>query len=443
MKKYYKILILFVIVMLFVGSYYIFIYDHSAAEDNIDYIKIENNLNSSVLRATGSIIPEKEVDIKSAISGKVIKADFSEGEKVNNNEELIKYDDKLITNEIKNLKVKKEKANLTLKQSKIKEEEAKAALELEKIRLNNAKNSSFESLKYEIRQAEINLKEGKYKLDKYNHLLEKDALELSKKEDQEYKVKILENKLNLAKQKLADRKKEISEKIKEREKSLVQAEKQYLNAKMNYEISKKSFEEAEVAYERALEKNKDYYINSPITGIIKEKSVEEGEFVQPGQNLYKIASNNYLIKISPDERELGLLKENDTAYISPEAYPDRKIKAKLAKISPSVDSEKGTIDVYYRPVAEVEDLVFDMTVSVDVINEKQQKNKIYIPENYLVNENQVYFYNKKNKVELIKIKIGDYNEGKVGVKAGLTKGDIIVNPEDVEEGQKLDIGTKG
>lgn len=438
MKKYYKVLSAVFLLVFLIGSYYFFIYDNSIAEEKVDYIKIDNNTDDSILRATGNVIPEKTIDIKSSLSGEITEAIFTEGDKVEKNEIIIKYDNKLIKNEIKNLRVQKDKAKLSLQQAKITEEEAKASLELAKTQLENTKNSSVESLKYEVIQTKINLEEGKNKLDKYSHLLEKEAIEISKKEDQEYQVRILENKVDLAKQKLEDRKRETKENIKEREKNVIQAEKKYINTKKSYEIAEKSLEEAEVTYERALEKNKDYYVKSPIDGIIKEKFVEKGEFVQAGQDLYKIASDNLFIKISPDERELGLLKDNKIAYISPEAYPDKKIKAKLAKISSSVDSQKGTIDVYYEPLENVDDLVFNMTVSVDIINNEKDANEIYIPENYLYNKNRVYLYNE-NKTELIDVETGEYNAGKIEIKNGLEKGDIIINPEDIENGKKINI----
>lgn len=438
MKKYYKILLVILVIVLLVGGYYFFIYDNSVAEDKIDYIKVESNNNNTILRATGTVIPEKTIDIKSSISGKIVEVNFEEGEKVKEGEEILSYDNKLIANEIKNLKVQTNRAELSVEQAKISREEAKASLELAKTQLENAQDSSTDSLKYEIEQAEINLEEGKYKLDKYIHLLEKEAIEESKKEDQEFKVKILQNRVDLARQNLQDRKKEIENNIKEREKNVIVAEKKYINAEKNYEIAKESLKEAKVAYERALAKNEDYSIDSPLSGIIKEKHVEKGEYVQTGQNLFQIASDNLLIKISPDEREIGLLKENEVAYISPEAYPERKIKATLARIAPSVDEQKGTIDVYYKPVEDVENLVFNMTVSVDIINENKKAEAIYIPENYLVNENQVYLY-KENKAELIEVETGDYNQGKVEITKGLKKGNLLINPEDIEEGKKIDI----
>ncbi len=438
-KKYSKVLLAVILVIFLIASYYFFIYDNSVAEDKIDYLKVEKNIDNTILRATGTVVPDKIIDVKSSISGKIVEVNFDEGEKVKAGEEILSYDNKLIANEIKNLKVQKDRAKLSVEQAKISMEEAKASLELAKTQLENSKNTSIESYKFEIEQAEINLEEGKNKLKKYNNLLEKEAIEESKIEDQEYQVKILKNKLNLAKQKIEDRKREIDNNIREREKNLILAEKKYLNAEKNYEITQKSLKETEVAHERALEKNEDYYIKSPIEGIIKEKFVEKGEYVQPAENLFEIASNTLLIKISPDEREIGLLKENKIAYVSPEAYPDKKIEAKLTKISPSVDSQKGTIDVYYKPIENVADLVYNMTVSVDILNDEIDANKIYIPEKYLVNENQVYFYNQDNKAELVEVETGEYNEGKIEIKSGLEKGDIIISPEDAEKSKKINI----
>ncbi|MGM0410610.1 MAG: efflux RND transporter periplasmic adaptor subunit [Bacillota bacterium] len=437
MRKLYKFLIAILIIAIIVSGYYFFIYESSKTENKIDYLKVESSTADSVLRASGVIVPKNTVNIKSSISAKVDEVNFLEGDEVKEDEVILKYDNKLIENQIESKKVQKEKAKLSLEQANISIEEAKASLDLTKTQLENAKSSSVESNKNEIRQAEINLEEAKEKLEKDNELYAENAISYSQKRDQEYQVKILESKLELAQQNLEDRKREINNSIKEREKNLLQSEKKLLNAEKNSEIAKKSYEEAKVAYERVLTENEDYEITAPLEGVILEKEVDKGEFVQTGQDLFQIASKNKLIKINPDERELSLLKENKKAYISPEAYPDKKIEAKLAKIGPSVDNEKGTIDVYYKTINEREDLVYNMSVSVNIINDKD-KEKIYIPENYLINKNEAYLY-KDKKAKLIEVEIGSSLNGEVEIIDGLNSGDIILDPEEVDDGEKVNI----
>lgn len=437
MKGIYKYIIAVLILAVIVSGYYFLVYDSSNAEDKIDYLKIKSSTDDSVLRASGIIVPENTVNIKSSISAKVESVNFLEGDKVKEDEVILKYDNKLIENQIKSRKVQKEKANLSLEQANISIEEARATLELRKTQLENAKNSSFESNKDEIRQAEINLEEAEEKLEKDKELYAEKAISLSQKRDQEYQVKLLESKLELAEQRLEDRKREINNTIREREKNLIQAEKTLLNAEKSYEIAKKSFKEAEIAYERVLTENEDYKITAPLSGVILDKNIDKGEFVQPGHDLFQIASNNKLIEINPDERELALLKENKMAYISPEAYPDHKIEAKLEKIGASVDDQKGTIDVYYKAIEDTEDLIYNMSVSVNIINDKNKEN-IYIPEDYLVNENEVYLYEDK-EAKLVKIEIGKSTNGEIEIRSALNNGDIILDPEDVNDGDKVNI----
>ena len=74
MKKYYKVLSAVFLLVFLIGSYYFFIYDNSIAEEKVDYIKIDNNTDDSILRATGNVIPEKTIDIKSSLSGEITEA---------------------------------------------------------------------------------------------------------------------------------------------------------------------------------------------------------------------------------------------------------------------------------------------------------------------------------------------------------------------------------
>ena len=438
MNKKVKIFFIVGIVIVLASSSYFFFFNNSTAEEKVDYFKVEQNTDDSVLRATGAVVPEKTVEIKSSISEKILEVNFEEGENVNEDELILKYDNKLIKNDIENAEINKEKAELSLEEAEIAIEESHAALQLAETKLNNAKNYSLEILKEEIKQAEINLDDGEDKLDRYNYLYEKNAIENSKKEDQEYQVKLLKSKLRLAKQKLEDRKIENNNKIKEAEKNLLQTEKAYLGAKKKYELAKKSFEEAENMLVRRKKQNENYYIFSPLNGIILSKNIEEGEYVQTGQTLFRIASDKLLIKISPDERELALLKENKTAYIASQAYPNKKIKAKLLRISPEVDSERGTIDVYFEPVSTNSNLLPNMTVSVDIINDDMERKQKYIPADYLVNESSVYKY-IDGKAKLIKVNVSNKNNNRIKIKDGLDSGDIILNPAQVKDGQEINI----
>jgi HlyD family secretion protein len=88
---------------------------------------------------------------------------------------------------------------------------------------------------------------------------------------------------------------------------------------------------------------------------------------QPGAVLMVLApSGQRRVVLEIDERNLSLLKMEQPARISADAYPDKTFTGVVSFIKPSVDSESGSFEVRLD-VAEPPDYVKEgMTVSVDV-----------------------------------------------------------------------------
>lgn len=107
-------------------------------------------------------------------------------------------------------------------------------------------------------------------------------------------------------------------------------------------------------------------LRAPSAGVVLVRHVETGEVVRPGEVLVTFAGEGPLeVRVRPDESNLGRLEVGQSALVSAEAYPDRAVAAEVARIAPSVDPTRGTIDVELT-LSDVEDLRPDMTVSVEI-----------------------------------------------------------------------------
>ncbi|MCO4761318.1 MAG: efflux RND transporter periplasmic adaptor subunit [Myxococcales bacterium] len=132
---------------------------------------------------------------------------------------------------------------------------------------------------------------------------------------------------------------------------------------------------AEVAVRRA-------QIRAPSAGVVLLRHVEPGEVVQPGKVLVTFAGDGPLeIQIQPDESNLGRLAVGQTALVSPEAFPDRRLAAKVVFIAPSVDPARGTVEVKLSIVNQT-DLRPAMTVAVE-IEVKRAARALVLPANYV------------------------------------------------------------
>ncbi|MFT5356517.1 MAG: HlyD family secretion protein [Polyangiales bacterium] len=87
-------------------------------------------------------------------------------------------------------------------------------------------------------------------------------------------------------------------------------------------------------------------IRAPSAGRVLARHVERGEVVRPGEVLITFAGDGPLeIVVRPDESNLARLSVGQLALVSPEAFPERRIRARVARIAPSVDPTRGTIEI--------------------------------------------------------------------------------------------------
>ncbi len=123
-----------------------------------------------------------------------------------------------------------------------------------------------------------------------------------------------------------------------------------------------SLEVARVALERT-------ELRAPTGGRILDRSVEPGQVVRPGDPLFAFSGSGPLeARITPDEVHLGRLQVGQEAAVVVQAFPGRPLAATVARLAPSVDPDRGTVEVWLRLDGPVPDWVRpDMTATVEVV----------------------------------------------------------------------------
>ncbi len=103
------------------------------------------------------------------------------------------------------------------------------------------------------------------------------------------------------------------------------------------------------------------------SGTVLSRSVEPGDVVQPGQTLLVLAADAQAqLVIQPDERNLAWIHIGQQARASADAYPQRVFDAVVSYIAPSVDAQRGSVEVRLDVATPPPVLKPDMTVSVDL-----------------------------------------------------------------------------
>lgn len=108
-------------------------------------------------------------------------------------------------------------------------------------------------------------------------------------------------------------------------------------------------------------------LRATVAGTVLTRNVEPGDLVQPGRVLMEIARDGVTeIEVPVDEKNLAVLAIGQKARCVTDAFPDRPFDATLSYIAPSVDTQRGSINIRVRAEPPPEFLRQDMTVSVNV-----------------------------------------------------------------------------
>ena len=98
--------------------------------------------------------------------------------------------------------------------------------------------------------------------------------------------------------------------------------------------------------ERAEEPWTSVPIRSPSTGTVLERMVEEGQYVQEGQGLYRLADlSEVWVQLDAYEADLQTLTVGQPVTLRVDALPGEQLSGKVAFVDPVVDPRTGTAQV--------------------------------------------------------------------------------------------------
>ena len=108
-------------------------------------------------------------------------------------------------------------------------------------------------------------------------------------------------------------------------------------------------------------------IRAEVAGTVLTRNVEPGDLVQPGRVLFEIArAGDTELLVPVDEKNLEVLALGQPAMCVADAFPARPFPATVSFIAPSVDAQRGSVDIRLAVSPVPDFLRQDMTVSVNV-----------------------------------------------------------------------------
>ncbi len=323
---------------------------------------IQGNLVVKI-SATGVVEPNFQVEVKSKASGEVLKFKYEEGDRIKKGQLLLQLDK---SDEIRSVaRSKADVASATAKLNK-----AKTALLSQETKYQ----TNLKSAQSQVQEAEANLEESEDKLKRQEDLFQKKFASREALQGAQTAFKVNQENLIQARSSLQAAKDTIYDiEVKKHEIDLARAEVQ--RAKIALAESKERLDETEIF--------------APISGVLIEKLVEQGQIISSGisnvsggTTLANLADLSRLFIIADvDETDIGSIQIGQQVKITADAYPGRTFPGKVQRISPkgqvenSITIFKVKIEIKGKGKGILKPM---MTANVDIIS-KELKSVLYLP----------------------------------------------------------------
>ena len=181
---------------------------------------------------------------------------------------------------------------------------------------------------------------------------------------------------------------------------------------------------------------------APISGVIAERSIKPGNFVQINTPIFRIVDTSRLeATLNVPERELATLKGGLPVQLIVDALPGQVFQGRVDRVAPVVDSGSGT----FRVVCAFDGggLLQPGMFGRMKIDYDQRADALTVPRNALLEDNDdpAVFVVRGDKASRVSVKLGYYDGPWVEVREGLKPGDRVVTAGKValREGSKVQV----
>jgi RND family efflux transporter MFP subunit len=212
-------------------------------------------------------------------------------------------------------------------------------------------------------------------------------------------------------------------------------------SKDRLESMEADLEEAKAHIEQHQSQIDQLALRAPIDGTVLWRDAEIGEVKNAGQTLFWVGQMSPLqLRAEVDEEDITKVKEGQKVLLTADAFPDRVLTAKVARLTPKGDTVTRTYRVY-MDLPEDTPLLIGMTTEANIIT-KEHDQALLIPAAAITEKNHIWTAKKQGSsliAKKTKIKTGIAGGEFIEIVDGLGESDIIILPpfDGLQEGQKI------
>ncbi|MFA8300946.1 MAG: HlyD family secretion protein [Hyphomicrobiales bacterium] len=263
------------------------------------------------LSNTDAQIDSNVIPVVNRVSAFVDKVSIKENTSLKKGSTTLVLDTIGLNNNVQLSQIELEQADIAMDIAQIELENAILNKNIAKANLSSAKVNNWKAKDDYKRQTEL-FDKGIITKDIYNNVVNAKSLARSQYMEAKYQLKQAE--------------------------ILIKAKKAVLNqAKSKLKSAKVAFENARI--------NKSYaFVKSPISGIVSNLNLKEGQFVQAGQTLFNVVDvTDIWITANFKETQIRFLYPKKEVEVKIDAYPSARYKAYVESVGPAANSKYALI----------------------------------------------------------------------------------------------------
>ena len=180
-------------------------------------------------------------------------------------------------------------------------------------------------------------------------------------------------------------------------------------------------------------------------GIIGEKEVEVGEFVNPQRKVAKLVSiKNVIVEVGIIEKQVDKVYPGQKILVTVDAYPGNIFEGTIETISPIIGSDGSKTFSVRSKIPNPDSLLLPGMFARSKIITYEADDAISVP-NDALNKTpggfQVFVVNKENVAEARDVQVGYVASEFTQIESGLNPGEIVVvqKPPELKAGSKVKI----
>ncbi|NLW91440.1 MAG: efflux RND transporter periplasmic adaptor subunit [Syntrophomonadaceae bacterium] len=369
---------------------------HLTRSTEVAALRISEQSYRPLLQISGEVVPARESQISAAQGGLITNIPVAEGQKVKQGDLLVNLDDA--------------SARLDM-------EQAKSDLQNARLSLAKAQTLSYQDARRDLVEDQQDLAAAEEALKRITALHEAGAASRQELEDAERQAAKVREKVAASKLLLES----------------------YTSGGSNLALLENQLHAKELVCEQNRLKLENCSLRAPFAGTVLEIQAEVGERITLGQQLVRLGAEEKLeVIINPDQQYKELIISGMKAEIWLPQTPDITCSGQVSRVEPAADPAQGTIgarilinngDAALKPGSLVTVQLTAVHPVAGVILEEKWVTAVDGKTGvWVIEDNQAHFRN---------LTLGTRSSRGALVKQGLNKGDVVLQPGELVEGQRV------